>query len=90
MRLKKLLAEATPLRSGDQLAGIAAPSAEARVRAQYDLAAVPLQAFLDEPIIPYEQDEVTRLILDSHDAQALAPISHLTVGAFPLRQADGR
>jgi len=69
MRLKKLLAEATPLRSGDQLAGIAAASAEARVRAQMDLAAVPLKAFLNEPLIPYEEDEVTRLILDSHDTK---------------------
>jgi ethanolamine ammonia-lyase large subunit len=82
MRLKKLLAEATPLRSGDQLAGIAAPSAEARVRAQMELAAVPLKAFLNEPLIPYEEDEVTRLILDSHDATAFAPIGHLTVGDF--------
>ena len=82
MWLKKLLAEATPLRSGDQLAGVAALSAESRVRAQMDLAAVPLKAFLDNPIIPYEDDEVTRLILDSHDSKAFAPISHLTVGDF--------
>lgn len=82
MRLKKLLAEATPLRSGDQLAGIAAASEEARVHAQMDLAAVPLKAFLNEPLIPYEDDEVTRLICDSHDAGAFAPISHLTVGDF--------
>ncbi len=82
MWLKKLLAEATPLRSGDQLAGVAALSAESRVRAQMDLAAVPLKAFLDDPIIPYETDEVTRLIVDSHDSKAFAPISHLTVGDF--------
>jgi ethanolamine ammonia-lyase large subunit len=82
MWLKKLLAEATPLRSGDQLAGIAAPSEEARARAQMDLAAVPLKTFLADPLIPYESDEVTRLILDSHDATAFAPISHLTVGDF--------
>ena len=82
MWLKKLLAEATPLRSGDQLAGVAALTAESRVRAQMDLAAVPLKAFLDDPIIPYEDDEVTRLIVDSHDSKAFAPISHLTVGDF--------
>jgi ethanolamine ammonia-lyase large subunit len=82
MRLKQLLAEATPLRSGDQLAGIAAPTAEARVHAQMELAEVPLRAFLDEPLIPYEEDEVTRLILDGHDTKAFAPISHLTVGDF--------
>ena len=82
MRLKKLLAEATPLRSGDQLAGIAAPTAEARVRAQMDLAAMPLKTLLSNPVIPYEDDEVTRLILDSHDSKAFAPISHLTVGDF--------
>ena len=82
MRLKKLLAEATPLRSGDQLAGIAAPGAEARARAQMDLAEVPLKTLLDEPVIPYEQDEVTRLIIDSHDTSAFAPIAHLTVGDF--------
>ncbi len=80
--LKQLLAHATPLRSGDQLAGIAAESAEQRVRAQMRLADVPLRRLLDEPVIPYEQDAVTRLIIDSHDSAAFAPISHHTVGSF--------
>lgn len=82
MRLKQLLAEATPLRSGDQLAGIAAPTAEARVRAQMKLAELPLRTLLNEPVIPYEEDDVTRLIVDSHDSDAFGPISHLTVGDF--------
>lgn len=82
MRLKQLLAEATPLRSGDQLAGIAAPTAEARVRAQMKLAELPLRTLLSEPVIPYEEDDVTRLIVDSHDSDAFGPISHLTVGDF--------
>ncbi|MGJ5813433.1 ethanolamine ammonia-lyase subunit EutB [Paludibaculum fermentans] len=82
MNLRELLAKASPLRSGDQLAGLAAESAEQRVRAQMQLADVPLQRFLNEPIIPYESDEVTRLILDTHDAAAFAPIAHLTVGGF--------
>ena len=76
------LAKASPARSGDELAGIAASGAEERVRAQMALADVPLKAFLSDPIIPYEQDEVTRLICDSHDAAAFAPVSHLTVGEF--------
>ncbi|MFD2570282.1 ethanolamine ammonia-lyase subunit EutB [Spirosoma soli] len=80
--LKTLLARATPLRSGDQLAGVAAQSAEERVAAQMALAELPLTTFLNEAVIPYEQDEVTRLIIDSHDADAFAPISHLTVGDF--------
>jgi len=82
MDLRELLAKASPLRSGDELAGLAAASAEERVRARMKLADVPLKTFLDEPIIPYEQDEVTRLICDSHDATAFAPIAHLTVGEF--------
>jgi ethanolamine ammonia-lyase large subunit len=82
MDLKTLLAKATPRRSGDELAGIAASSAEERVTAQMELADVPLKRFLAEPLIPYETDEVTRLICDSHDAAAFAPISHLTVGEF--------
>ena len=82
MNLKELLAKASPLRSGDQLAGIAAATAEERVRAQMKLADLPLRAFLDEPLIPYEQDEVTRLICDSHDGAAFAPVAHLTVGEF--------
>ncbi len=82
MGLRELLAKASPARSGDELAGIAAASAEERVRAQMKLADVPLPAFLREPIIPYEEDEVTRLICDSHDAGAFAPVAHLTVGEF--------
>jgi ethanolamine ammonia-lyase large subunit len=80
VNLAHLLAHASPPRSGDQLAGLAAPSAEARVRAQMQLADLPLKAFLAEPLIPYELDEVTRLICDSHDPAAFAPIAHLTVG----------
>ena len=80
--LKALLAAATPLRSGDQLAGIAAASAEQRVAARYALADVPLPAFLSELVVPYEVDEISRLIADTHDLAAFAPIAHLTVGAF--------
>lgn len=80
--LKTLLARASPLRSGDELAGLAAPSAEERVAAQMTLADLPLGTFLTEAVIPYEQDEVTRLIIDSHDRAAFAPISHLTIGGF--------
>ncbi len=80
--LKTLLAKASPLRSGDQLAGVAAASAEERVAAQRCLADVPLARFLEEPLIPYDEDEVTRLILDTHDKAAFAPVSGLTVGEF--------
>ena len=80
--LKTLLARATPLRSGDQLAGVAAQSAEERVAAQMALADLPLTTFLNEAVIPYERDEVTRLIIDTHNADAFAPIRHLTVGGF--------
>ena len=80
--LKTLLARATPRRSGDQLAGVAARSAEERVAAQMALADLPLTQFLAEAIVPYEQDEVTRLIIDTHNADAFAPIRHLTVGGF--------
>ena len=80
--LKDLLAKATPLRSGDQLAGVAAATAEERVVAQMALAELPLRAFLDEVVVPYEDDEVTRLIIDTHDAAAFAPVAHLTVGDF--------
>ena len=80
--LKTLLAKATPLRSGDQLAGIAAESAEQRVAAQYALADVPLAALLEDLVIPYEADDVTRLIIDTHDKAAFAKIAHLTVGGF--------
>jgi ethanolamine ammonia-lyase large subunit len=78
--LKTLLARATPLRSGDVLAGVAAATYEERVAAQYALADVPLRNFLHEALVPYEQDEVTRLILDTHDAEAFLPIAHFTVG----------
>ncbi|MGV7210949.1 ethanolamine ammonia-lyase subunit EutB [Oxalobacteraceae bacterium A2-2] len=78
--LRDLMAKATPARSGDHLAGLAAASAEERVAAQMALAALPLSRFLNEALIPYEQDEVTRLIIDSHDRAAFAPIAHLTVG----------
>ena len=80
--LKDLLAKATPLRSGDALAGVAAISAEQRMAARLALADLPLRRFLDEALVPYEADEVTRLILDTHDADAFAPVAHLTVGEF--------
>ncbi|MDK8464926.1 ethanolamine ammonia-lyase subunit EutB [Marinobacter sp. SS13-12] len=80
--LADLLAKATPARSGDRLAGIMADSAEERVVAQMRLAELPLREFLSEALVPYEQDEVTRLILDSHDPVAFAPVAHLTVGDF--------
>ena len=80
--LKELLAKDTPARSGDVLAGVAAGSDVERVAAQMALAEVPLKHFLSEAVIPYEADEVTRLIMDSHDAQAFAPVAHLTVGGF--------
>jgi ethanolamine ammonia-lyase large subunit len=80
--LKTLLGKASPARSGDALAGVAAGSAIERVAAQTALADLPLKTFLNVALIPYEQDEVSRLIHDSHDAQAFASISHLTVGAF--------
>jgi ethanolamine ammonia-lyase large subunit len=80
--LKTLLAKASPLRSGDQLAGIAAQTEEERVAAQYALADLPLTAFLTEHVVAYEADAVTRLIVDAHDRQAFAPIAHLTVGGF--------
>ncbi|MGK5075942.1 ethanolamine ammonia-lyase subunit EutB [Janthinobacterium sp. ZB1P44] len=80
--LKELLAKATPLRSGDVLACVAASSARERVAAQLALAEVPLELFLNEALVPYEDDEVTRLIFDSHERAAFAPISHLCVGGF--------
>ncbi|MES2070680.1 MAG: ethanolamine ammonia-lyase subunit EutB [Pseudomonadota bacterium] len=80
--LKDLLAKATPARSGDLLAGVAAHNAEQRVAAQMALAELPLSTFLSEALVPYEDDEITRLIMDSHDAAAFAPVSHLTVGDF--------
>ena len=80
--LKDLLAKATPLRSGDVLAGIAAATDEERVAAQMALADLPLTAFLSQAVVPYEADEVTRLFIDGHDRAAFAPLSHLTVGDF--------
>jgi ethanolamine ammonia-lyase large subunit len=80
--LRDLLAKATPPRSGDRLAGIAAESAEQMIAARIALADVPLKQFLQEAVIPYEDDEVTRLIVDTHDRPAFAPIASLTVGAF--------
>jgi len=78
--LKDLMAKATPARSGDFLAGVAAQTAQERVVAQMTLAELPLRTFLNEALIPYEEDEVTRLIMDTHSAEAFAPIAHLTVG----------
>jgi ethanolamine ammonia-lyase large subunit len=80
--LKTLMAKATPLRSGDVLAGVAASSAEENVAAKMALADVPLKQFLIEALVPYETDDVTRLIIDRHDAKAFAPVSHMTVGQF--------
>jgi ethanolamine ammonia-lyase large subunit len=80
--LRDLLAKASPPRSGDRLAGVAAESAEQMVAARIALADVPLKQFLAEAVIPYEADEVTRLIVDSHDPLAFAVISSFTVGSF--------
>src|SRR5437588_5384792 len=80
--LRDLLAKATPPRSGDRLAGVAAESAEQMVAARMALANVPLKQFLSEAVIAYEDDEVTRLIVDSHDGPSFAAISSLTVGGF--------
>ncbi|MFT6430548.1 MAG: ethanolamine ammonia-lyase large subunit [Halopseudomonas sp.] len=80
--LVNLMAKATPARSGDRLAGVIADSAEERTVAQMALAELPLKTFLNEALVPYEKDEITRLIIDSHDLSAFAPIAHLTVGDF--------
>ena len=80
--LRELLAKASPMRSGDALAGLAAVNAEERMAARLCLAELPLRTLLDEPLIPYEADEVTRLIIDRHDAVAFAPLTSLTVGGF--------
>ena len=80
--LKDLLAKASPLRSGDQLAGVAAAGDAERAAAQIALADVPLSVFLEEQIVPYETDEVTRLIIDTHNRAAFKTVSHLTVGGF--------
>ncbi|HLH11830.1 MAG TPA: ethanolamine ammonia-lyase subunit EutB [Methylovirgula sp.] len=80
--LAELMAKATPPRSGDMLAGIAASCAEENVAAKLCLADIPLRRFLEETLVPYEADEITRLIIDTHDREAFAPIAHLTVGEF--------
>jgi ethanolamine ammonia-lyase large subunit len=80
--LVELLAKATPRRSGDELAGCAATSEAERAAAQWALADVPLSLFLTEQVVPYETDEITRLILDTHSASAFEPVSHLSVGGF--------
>lgn len=80
--LKMLLAKASPPRAGDRLSGIAAATAEENIAAKWALADVPLSAILAEPLISYEDDEVTRLILDTHDERAFAAIAHMTVGEF--------
>jgi ethanolamine ammonia-lyase large subunit len=80
--LTDLLAKASPARSGDQLAGIAAVDAAERVAAQMALAELPLTTFLNETVVPYASDDVTRLIIDTHQPAALAPVAHLTVGDF--------
>jgi ethanolamine ammonia-lyase large subunit len=80
--LKAVLAKATPARSGDYLAGVAAETYAERMAARMCLAQIPLKTFLQDLIIPYESDEVTRLIIDTHDKDAFAEISHLTVGDF--------
>ncbi len=80
--LREVLAKASPRRSGDELAGLAAASDAQRVAARSVLADLPLRVFLDEPLVPYETDEVTRLILDTHDAAGFAALAHLTVGGF--------
>jgi len=80
--LANLLAVASPARSGDALAGIAADGQAERVAARYVLADLPLDTFLNNAVVPYEADEVTRLILDSHDTAAFAPLQGLTVGSF--------
>jgi ethanolamine ammonia-lyase large subunit len=80
--LKEVMAKATPPRSGDMLAGIAAGSMEESVAARMCLADVPLATFLDEPLVPYETDEVTRLVIDTHDRLAFRPVASMTVGDF--------
>ncbi|MDG5497710.1 ethanolamine ammonia-lyase subunit EutB [Niveispirillum sp. BGYR6] len=80
--LGSLLARASPARSGDRLAGVAAGSDAERVAARLALADLPLRTFLTTDLVPYEADEVTRLIMDSHDGAAFAPVAHMTVGQF--------
>lgn len=80
--LKSLMAKASPYRTGDVLAGVSAETNEERVAAQFALSEVPLSLFLTDHLIPYESDEITRLIVDSHDKNSFSKISHLTVGDF--------
>ena len=80
--LADLMAKASPPRSGDMLAGLGAESATQRVAARMALADLPLARFLSDALVPYEEDEVTRLIIDTHDERVFRPISHLTVGGF--------
>ncbi|GAA4339863.1 ethanolamine ammonia-lyase subunit EutB [Variovorax defluvii] len=80
--LRQVMAVASPARSGDELAGIAASSAQQRMAARHVLAQTPLSQFLQEAMIPYEEDNITRLIIDGHDAAAFAPVAHLSVGDF--------
>ncbi len=80
--LKQVMAFASPARSGDYLAGVGAATSQQRMAARYVLADTPLKQFLNEALVPYETDNITRLIIDSHDAPAFAPVSHLTVGDF--------
>lgn len=80
--LRNVMAKASPARSGDYLAGVAASNYLERVAAQWVLADIPLKQFLNEALVPYENDEITRLIMDTHNKTAFAPISHLTVGGF--------
>jgi ethanolamine ammonia-lyase large subunit len=80
--LKDVMARASPPRSGDDLAGVSARSAQERVAARLVLSDLPLSRFLEEPLVPYDEDEVTRLVVDGHDASAFAPVQDLTVGQF--------
>ncbi|VTU26196.1 ethanolamine ammonia-lyase subunit EutB [Variovorax sp. PBL-E5] len=80
--LRQVMAMASPARSGDELAQISAATAQQRMAARHVLAETPLRQFLSEALVPYEDDNITRLIIDGHDAQAFAPVSHLTVGDF--------
>ena len=80
--LAELMAQATPARSGDELAGVAAPSHEARLAARRALAELPLKTFLNHPLIDPEIDDVSQLILTQHQSDAFLPISDLTVGEF--------
>ena len=80
--LRQVMAMASPARSGDYLAGVGAATAQQRMAARHVLAETPLSRFLNEALIPYEDDNITRLIIDTHDAIAFAPVAHLTVGDF--------